>query len=104
MLQQQASELRKLSLGNQANWSSMGDFTKNNKTSDHVLDSLKNLFEFNTHEAVDCTHRFCCVFKDYATNKNCKEIVVRYKTFKHMSMLYRARSKLKEVKVRSYVT
>ena len=120
MLQQQVSELRKLNFDNQAKNKELEQYgrrlcfridgipLKNNETSEDVLDSVKNLFELaevNIPDmVVDRAHRIGCIYKDRTSNKNCKGIIVRFATFRHRTMLYRARSKLKEVKVRLDLT
>ena len=53
---------------------------------------------------VDRAHRIGRIYKDRTSNKNCKGITVRFTTFRHRTMLYRARSKLKGVKVRLDLT
>ena len=52
---------------------------------------------------VDRAHRIGRIYKDHTSNKNCKRIV-RFTTLRHRTMLYRARSKLKGVKVRLDLT
>ena len=53
---------------------------------------------------VDRAHRIGRIYKDCTSNKNCKRIIVRFTTFRHKTMLYRARSKLKGVKIRLDLT
>ena len=53
---------------------------------------------------VDYAHRIGRIYKDQASNKNCKGIIVRFTTFRHRTMLYRTRSKLKGVEVRLDLT
>ena len=104
------------------NWSSTGDgiplqslslcqyrySIKNNEKSEDVLDSAKDLFELAEvnipYLVVDYAHRIGRIYKDQASNKNCKGIIVRFTTFRHRTMLYRARSKLKGVEVRLDLT
>ena len=116
MLQQQVSELGKLNFDNQAKNEELEQYgrhlclcidnipLKNNKTSEDVLDSVKNLFELaevNIFDmVVDRVHRIGRIYRDCTSNKNCKGIIVRFTTFRHRTMLYRVRSKLKGVKVR----
>ena len=116
MLQQQVSELLKLNLENQGNNEELGQYRrrlclridgirlKSNETSENISDSVKNLFELakvNIPDLVlDCAHRIGHIYKDRASNKNCKGKIVRFTTFRHRTMLHRARSKLKGVKVR----
>ena len=116
MLQQQVSELLKLNLENQGNNEELGQYRrrlclridvirlKSNETSENISDSVKNLFELakvNIPDLVlDCAHGIGHIYKDRSSNKNCKGLIVRFTTFRHRTMLYRARSKLKGVKVR----
>ena len=120
MLQQQVSELRKLNFDNQAKNEELEQYgrrlfllidgvpLKNNETSEDVLDSVKNLFELaevNIPDmVVDRVHRIGPIYKDRTSNENYKGIIVRFTTFRHRTMLYRARSKLKGVKVRLDLT
>ena len=53
---------------------------------------------------VDRAHRIGRIYKDRTSNKYCKEIIVRLTTFRHRTMLYRARPKLKGVTVRLDLT
>ena len=115
MLQQQGSELRKLNFDNQAKNEELEQYgrrlcllidgipLKNNETIEDVLDSVKNVFELaevNIPDmVVDRAHRIGRIYKDRTSNENYKGIIVRFTTFRHRSMLYRARSKLKGVKV-----
>ena len=116
MLQQQVSELLKLNLENQGNNEELGRYRrrlclridvirlKSNETSENISDSVKNLFELakvNIPDlALDCAHGIGHIYKDRSSNKNCKGLIVRFTTFRHRTMLHRARSKLKGVKVR----
>ena len=120
MLQQQVPELRKLNFDNQAKNEKLEQYgrrlclridgipSKNNETSEDVLDSVKNIFELAEVNIPDMVvnraHRIGRIYKDRTSNKNCKGIIVRFTTFRHRAMLYRARSKLKEVKVRLDLT
>ena len=116
MLQQQVSELRKFNFDNQAKNEELEQYERslclridgiplrNNEISVDVLDSVKNLFELGEvnvpYIVVDRAHRIGRIYKDRTSNKNCKGIIVRFTTFRHRTMLYRARSTLKGVKVR----
>ena len=48
---------------------------------------------------VDHSYRIGHLSKEWASNKNCKGIIVRFTTFRPIAMLQRVRSKLKGVKV-----
>ena len=104
ILQQQVSELRKLNHDDQANTEELEQYgrrlylridgipLKNNETSEEILDSVKNVFELTKVNIpdviVDRAHRIGRIYKDHASNKNCKGIMVRFTIFRH-----RARSK-----------
>ena len=85
-----------------------GILLKNNEKSEDVLDSVKDLFELAEvnipYLVVDYVQRIGRIYKDQALNKNCKGIIVRFTTFRHRTMLYRTRSKLKGVEVRLDLT
>ena len=99
ILQQQVSELRKLNHDDQANTEELEQYgrrlylriddipLKNNETSEEILDSVKNVFELTKVNIpdviVDCAHRIGCIYKDHASNKNCKGIMVRFTIFRH---------------------
>ena len=116
MLQQQVFELLKLNLENQGNNEELGQYRRrlclridgirlnSNETSENISDSVKNLFELvkvNIPDLVlDCAHRIGHIYKDRSSNKNCKGLIVRFTTFRYRTMLHRAGSKLKGVKVR----
>ena len=120
MLQQQVSERRKLNVDNQTNNEELEQYGRrlflridgfplnNNETSKDVLYSINDLFELlevNIPDVVvDHKHNIGFIYKEYAINKNCKGIIVRFTTFRHRTMLYRVRSKLKGVKVRLDLT
>ena len=120
MLQQQVSEMRKLNFDNQEKNEELEQYgrrlclringipLKNNEIFDDVLDSVKNLFELAEVNIPDMVvyrvHRIGRIYKDRTSNKNCKGIIVRFTTFRHRKMLYRARSKLKGVIVRLDLT
>ena len=102
MLQQQAPELRKLDLDNQANNEKLEQYGRRlclridgvpletNETSEDVLDSVKNLFglaEMNIPDrVVDSAHRIRRIYNDCVSNKTCKGITVKFTTFRHRTM------------------
>ena len=99
ILQQQVSELRKLNHDDQANTEELEQYgrrlylridgipLKNNETSEEILDSVKNVFELTKVNIpdviVDRAHRIGRIYKDHASNKNCKGIMVRFTIFRH---------------------
>ena len=120
MLQQQISELRQVNIENQMKNEELEQYgrrlciriegveVKSKETSDDVLQLVKKLFEtaeVNVPDAViDRAHRIGPVYKNRDTNKLSKSIIVRFTTFRHRTMFYRARSKLKGIKVRLDLT
>ena len=99
ILQQQVYELRKLNHDDQANTEELEQYgrrlylridgipLKNNEISEDILDSVKNLFELTKVNIpdviVDRAHRIGRIYKDHASNKNCKGIMVRFTVFRH---------------------
>ena len=76
---------------------------KINETSKYILDSVKNISEHAevniSDVVVDCAHRNGRIYNDRASNKNYKGTIMRFKTFRHTTVLYRSTPKLKKVKV-----
>ena len=117
---QQVSELWKVNLDNQSNNEELEQYgrrlylcidgipLKNSEKSEDVLDSVKDLFELAEvnipYLVVDYAHRIDCIYKDEASSKNCKGVMVRSTTFRHRRMLCRTRSRLKGVEVRLDLT
>ena len=103
MLKHQVSELRRLNVSNQNKHEELEQYgkrlclridgvpTKTNKSSDDVLDSVKSLFK----EAIDRAHSIGSRYLDASSNNYCKSIIIRFITFRHRTMFYRAKIKLK---------
>ena len=114
MLQQQMFELHQLNFNKQANNEESESYGRHlclriegiplKKPDEDVLYSVKNYFELGKVNIpvlfVDHAHIFVRVYKDCALNINCKGIIVRLTTFRHKTMLYRASSEYKGIKVR----
>ena len=85
-----------------------GILLKNTEKSEDVLDSVKDPFELAEvnipYLVVDYAYRIGRIYKDQASNKNCKGLIVTFTTFRHRTMLYRTRSKLKGVEIRLDLT
>ena len=110
MLQKQVSELHKLNIENQTNNEDLEQYGRRlclridevpiveNETSADVLASVKKLFDDAQVEipdaVVDRAHRIGGNYVDRKSKKSCKSIIVRI-TFRHRTMFYRAKSKLK---------
>ena len=74
--------------------------TAKDETTDEVLGNIKSLFndaKVDIPDAVvDRAHRIGPSYKDKISNKNCKGVIVRFTTFRHRTMFYRARKNLKK--------
>ena len=73
--------------------------TKANESSDDVLDSVKSLFKEAKvdipESIIDRGHRIGSGYLDASSNNYCKSIIMRFTTFRHRTMFYRAKNKLK---------
>ena len=111
MLRKQVSELHKLNIENQTNNEDLEQYGRRlclridgvpvveNETSVDALASVKNLFDDAQVEipdaVIDRAHRIGGNYVDGKSKKSCKSIIVRFTTFRHRTMFYRAKSKLK---------
>ena len=70
-----------------------------NESSDDILEFTKSLFkEANVafpDNVLDRAHRIGPSYTDRITSKKCKSIIVRFTTFRHRTLFYRARKNLK---------
>ena len=73
--------------------------TKTNESSDDVLDSVKSLFKEAKvdipESVIDRAHRIGSRYLDASSNNCYKSIIVCFTTFRHRTMFYRAKNKLK---------
>ena len=121
MLKHQVSELKRLNISNQNNHEELEQYgrrlclridgvpTKANESSDDVLDSVKSLFkeakEDIPESVIDRAHRIGSRYQDASSNNYCKSIIIRFITFRHRTMFYRAKNKLKRgVKIKLDLT
>ena len=78
------------------------------ETSEEVLEKVKYLVSesgCNIPDAViDRAHRIGKGYTDKKSNLFCKSIIFRFTTFRHRTMLYRNRNKLKKAKVKLDLT
>ena len=69
---------------------------------------MKKLFEVTEVDITDIVvgraHRIGRTYKNRVSNNERRGIIVRFDTSRHRTMLYRARTKLKRVKVRLDLT
>ena len=111
MLKKQVAELRELNANNQSRNEELEQYgrrlclridgvpTVKDESRDDVLEFTKSLFK-EAKVAVpdivlDCAHRAEPSYTDRITSKKCKSIIVRFTTFRHRTLFYRARKNLK---------
>ena len=121
MLKKQVAELRKLNIDNQSQNEELEQYgrrlclridgvpTVKDETSDDVFQTTKSLFTEAKvdipENVVDRAHRIGPTYTDKKSNKICKSIIVRFTTFRHRTMFFRARKNLKRgVKVKLDLT
>ena len=111
MLKHQVKELRRLNISNQNSYEELEQYdrrlclriddltTKTNESSDDVLDSVKSLFKEAKvdipESVIDRAHKIGSRYLDTSSNNYCKSIIMRFTTFHHRNMFYRAKNKLK---------
>lgn len=108
MFKQQISKLRRLNIDNQVNneeveqcgrrlsFCHVGVPNVNNESSDDVLKPLKPLFwdtKVDIPEAVDRVYRVGPNYWDKSSNKNNKNVVVKFTPFSCRTMFYRAKKR-----------
>ena len=121
MLKHQVSKSKRLNISNQNNYEELEQYgrrlclridgvpTKANESSDDVLDSVKSLFKEAKvdipESIIDRAHRIGSRYQDASSNNYCKSIIIRFTTFCHRTMFYRAKNKLKRgVKIKLDLT
>ena len=121
MLKHQVSELKRLNISNQNNHEELEQYgrrlclridgvpTKANESSDDALDSVKSLFKEAKvdipESIIDRANRIGSRYQDASSNNYCKSIIIRFTTFRHITMFYRAKNKLKRgVKIKLDLT
>ena len=109
MLKHQVSELKRLNISNQKNHEELEQYYRRvclrldgvplsqetNESSNDVLDSVKSLFketEVDIPKSV-IVHRIGSRYLDASSNNYCKSIIIRFTTFRHRTMFYRAKHK-----------
>ena len=111
MLKHQVSELKRLNISDQNNHEELeqcgrrlclridGVPTKASESSDDVLDSVKSLFKEAKVDIpksiIDRAHRIGSRYLDASSNNYCKSIIIHFTTFRHITMVYRAKNKLR---------
>ena len=69
-----------------------------------VMEIIKETGESISEDNVDRAHRIGKKFKDKDTNEDTRGIIVRFTAFKHRTQLYKARKRLKSVRIRLDMT
>ena len=111
MLKKQVVELRELNINNQSRNEELEQYGKclclgidsvptvKDESSDDVLEFTKSLFKeakvVVPYTVLDHGHRTGPSYTDRITSKKCKSIIVRFTTFRHRTLFYRARKNLK---------
>ena len=114
MLKEQVAELSKLSIQNHSKNEKLEQYGRrlclrvdeipavNNESSDDVMNLTKSLFEeakFSVPENVlDRAHRIGPIHNNRVSKKKCKSIIVRFTTFHHRTLFYRAGKKSQKCK------
>ena len=120
MLTKQVTELSKLSIENQSKNEDLEKYDSrlclrvdgipvvSNESRDDVIILTKSLFKEAKvavpENVLDCAHRIRPIYTDRVSKKKCKIIIVRFTTFCHRTVFYRARKNLKSAKVKLDVT
>ena len=111
LLQQQVFELKKQNIKNQVATEENEQYgrrlclridgmpTETKETSDMVLDKVTKIWKEAgveiPNEVVDRAHRIGQSYNDKISNTECKSVIVRFTTFRHRTMVYRAKKKMK---------
>ena len=111
MLKKQVTDLRELNVNNQSRNEELEQYgrrlclrvdsvpTVKDESSDDVLEFTKSLFKEAkvavTDNVLDRASRIGLSYTDRITSKKCKSIIVRFTTFRHRTLFYRAIKNLK---------
>ena len=106
MLKKEVVELQEMNIDNQSRNKELEQYgrhlclridsvpTVQNESSYDVLEFTKSLFKeanvTNLDNVLDCVHRIGPSYTDRITSKRCKSIIVRFTTFQHRTLFYRA--------------
>ena len=107
MVQHQILEIKEQSLQNQQEIKELEQYgrrlchrlggtpTGKNETSDKVLEKIMGFCKDSGIEipdtVIDRTHRIGVLYVDKTTKKSCKRVIVRLSTFRHRTIVYRAK-------------
>ena len=105
------AELRELNINNQSHNKELEQYGRRlclridsvpavkDESSDDILEFTKSLFKEAKvavpDNVLDRAHRVGPSYTDRKTSKKCKSIIVRFTTFRHRTLLYRARKNVK---------
>ena len=111
MLQKHILEIKKQNLTNQSEIEELEQYgrrqclrfegvpTEQNETSDKVLSKVMDMCKEAGVDipdtVIDTAHRIEGAYFDNKRKKNCKSIIVRFTTFRHRTMVYRAKKNIK---------
>ena len=77
-------------------------------TADNVLEKVQNILNEAcpnlSGNAIDRAHRIGSNYKCFRTNNTCHSIIVRFNSFKHRTLFYQNRNKLKGVRIKLDLT
>ena len=117
MLKKQVAELSKLSIENQSKNEELqqygrrlslrvdGILAASNESCDDVMKSLFKEAKVSVlGNVLDRAYRIGVIYTDRVSYKKCENIVVRFTTFCHRTLIYRMRNNLKSAKVKLYLT
>ena len=74
------------------------------ETADNVLEKVENILKEACPNLSDRAHRIGSNYKCFKTNNTCRSVIVRFNSFKHRTLFYRNRNKLKGVRIKLDLT
>ena len=78
------------------------------ETADNVLEKVENILKEAcpnlSGNVIDRAHRIGSNYKCFKTNNTCRSVIVRFNSFKHRTLFYRNRNKLKGVRIKLDLT
>ena len=78
------------------------------ETADNVLEKVENILKEAcpnlSGNIIDWAHRIGSNYKCFKTNNTCRSVIVRFNSFKHRTLFYRNRNKLKGVRIKLDLT
>ena len=78
------------------------------ETADKDIEKVENIFKKAcsslSGNVIDRAHRIGSNYKCFKTNNTCRSVIVRFNSFKHRTLFYRNRNKLKGVRIKLDLT